>query len=114
MTDRRQLEALAGPSGTDPCCLPGLCDYRPALVAPLLAAIRHARARGEDLTASSAGARGGDSVGRSPGVSTSLDIRFLRRIWDIERAQREGAVTVEEVSRKLCPYALDECPHQDA
>ena len=94
--------------GAEPCCLPGLCDYRPDMVAAYMAVIRRARADGEDLTASAAEARGSDGLGRSPGVSPSLDIRFLRRVWDIERAQREGARTVEDVSRKLCPFSLDD------
>lgn len=113
MTEHRQFDVITGPASIEPCCLPGLCDYCPMLVAKLLAVIRHARVSGEDLTAREAEARGGNSLGRSPGVSTSLDIRFLRRIWDIERAQREGAITVEEISRKLCPFSLDGCAHLD-
>lgn len=114
MTERRQLDVITGPASTEPCCLPGLCDYCPMLVAKILGVIQGARSRGEDLTAREAESRpSGDSLGRAPGVSTSLDIRFLRRIWDIERAQREGAVTAEEISRKLCPYSLDACTHLD-
>lgn len=90
-------------------CCPVVCDYRPELVAVYLRMINEARASGEDLTAEAAEARGGgDGEGRAPGISTSLDIRVLRRIWDIERALSEGAVTVNEICEKLCPWSLEE------
>lgn len=89
-------------------CCPVVCDYRPEMVAVYLDVIRYARRHGDDLTASAAEGRGGgDSLGKAPGVSTSLDIRFLRRIWDIERAMSEGAVTVTEICEKLCPWSLE-------
>lgn len=89
-------------------CCAVLCDYRPEMVAIYHQMIVTARRDGRDLTAELAETRGGtDSMGRSQGVSTDLDARFLRRIWDVERAMDEGASTVTEICRKLCPWSLD-------
>lgn len=104
-TGARTIQGIVG--DVERCC-PVACDYRPEIVAVYVGMIRHARARGIDLTAELAGSRGGDDLGRAPGISTSLDIRVLRRIWDVEMAMRSGAVTVEEICRKLCPWSLDD------
>ncbi len=95
-------------SGSPERCCAVLCEYRPEVVTIYHRMILGARRRHIDLTAELAGARGGDSQGKAPGISTSIDIRTLRLIWDIERAMSEGAVTVTEICEKLCPWSLEE------
>lgn len=100
---------------TERCCQPGQCEYRPDEVAIITATIRAARAAGEDVTARSVFARpGGESTGPNPNVSTELDIRHLRRIWDVQRAQAEGCRTIEQICKKLCPFAIDDGTHNEA
>lgn len=104
--------ALAAPGAVpvrrpERCCA-ALCDYRPEVVESYLRMIVAARRRGLDLTAELAGARGGESLGRAPGVSTSIDLRTLRLIWDIERVMAEGALTVEAICRRLCVWSLED------
>lgn len=43
------------------------------------------------------------SPGFSPGSGQE---RYGARVWDIQRVQREGARSVEEIARRLCPYAM--------
>jgi hypothetical protein len=112
MTTDRLPHTLTG--AADRCCPEGLCVYRPDLVAAYLAVLRDARQRGEDPTASRVLGRPGESLGRGAGVSTSLDVRYVSRLWDVQRATAEGAVTVDEVCRKLCPWALDDARSESA
>lgn len=72
--------------------------------------VKTARRLGIDLTAESALARGGGETGRAPGFATSLDIRRLRIIWDIQRVMAElgPAATPETIARRLCPWSSAE------
>lgn len=102
------------------CCNPGECVYRPGLVAGYMRTIREDRGRGVDPTATRVLSKTASAeLGRSGGVSTSLDIRFISRLWDVERAMGQGKVTVSEVCESLCPWAindepLDDMSHQDS
>ncbi len=89
-------------------CCAVLCEYRPEVVTIYHRMILGARRRHIDLTAELAGARAGDSQGRAPGVSTSIDIRTLRIVWDIQRVMAGGAKTVTEICEKLCPWSMEE------
>jgi hypothetical protein len=109
--DRLRHELLGA---ADRCCPAGLCVYRPELVSAYLAVLRDARQRGEDPTAARVLGRPGDSPSRGAGVSTSLDVRYVSRLWDVQRAIAEGAVGVDEVCRKLCPYGLDDAQSESA
>lgn len=96
-------------SGSDRCCNPGECVYRPALVASYLTTLRMASATGEDPTAARVLSKtAGAELGRSAGVATSLDIRYVSRLWDVERVMAQGKLTVSEVCQALCPFALDD------
>lgn len=112
MTTDRLPHTLIG--AADRCCPEGLCVYRPDLVAGYIAVLKQARQRGEDPTAARVLQRSADSLGHGAGISTSIDVRYLSRLWDVQRAIAEGAVTVEEVCRKLCPFGLDDVRTESA
>lgn len=91
------------------CCNPGECVYRPALVAGYMRIVRQDRGQGVDPTATRVLARSSSAeLGRSGSVSTSLDIRYVSRLWDVERAMAQGKLTVSEVCAALCPFGLDD------
>lgn len=104
----RPSETLTG--AADRCCAEGLCDYRPQMVAVYISVIRQLRAAGEDVgeAAESALAQHGETLGRCPGVSPgSGKTRYAMLLWDVERAVGQGAATVEDVCRRLCPWSLE-------
>lgn len=111
MTERRQLDVITGPASTEPCCLPGLCAYRPEMVAAYLGLIAALEAAGEDPGEAAASALSNKEGGRPPASGGGSGLAHIsERIWDIQGALRELGVSARSadpaaVGGRLCPWS---------
>lgn len=100
------------------CCEPGLCKYRPDLVAKyvkMMRALEGARMDvGEGARSVIAPRRGYDRERRGGSASRLEEAEYAVRAGEIKRAMARGLNSYEAIAVGLCPFALDDdqsfCP----
>lgn len=113
---RRTPHTLIG--AADRCC-PAVCDYNTTMVRLILNIIDGLERRGEDAgTDVALGSFSRGEGGR--GASCGSGLAHLGvKVWDIQQVLKRMGTTASradatEVARRLCPWALDDLPTEDA
>lgn len=118
VTEVRQIDVITGPASVEPCC-PVQCVYTTAAVGYYRTLRDLCRAHDLDpieaaFTLIHVGqhsrAELGVLSGLAPGGGESAQQRWADRIADVERAERAGCATDEQVSRFLCPFGPEGAP----